>query len=926
MADTPNLASSSSSSSSSATSAQTTAPPAAAKPKPKISYKAETVRTSDKPFECTACQLFFRRLHDLRRHQRLHTGERPYCCKNCLRTFARLDALKRHMNAGSNQQCQEWAYTKDMEQTLGPALHLARHRNMKRAPTTETTTDALRNQSPRPIAPAPNERTPTYLATSPGTRDNFAYSSRDQRGYPLPRIYTEFGRRDDMENHHGHHPPPLHGSGYSDPRNPLSPPAVSPNIRPYDQANPSSIVRHAPPPTTIPPMVEHDIPSRRHPFSHPSNIPSSSAGWNLSNSSNTAHAVQDTQSSTYSDMSSANRADGRFGPSPAGYAHADEGSTSHQPKWAAPVISHPPSADTKTSASPPPSSHPDPQVHRRATALLTRARQDSLHSSFSHVSSSPLSPSSSSVSSNSWSHPSPGPCRRNSGPDEDYFSRSALPPSSSHDHPPSMSMDVDPRSPGMVNNPHSVESSGYRPIMAVLSEERTPAHDDHSTLPTHHSDRMEITRSPGANMVTAAPPPPPVSSEPLWSNPPERRHSSRPIDDDRQALAEELERTRSMCMRLERQGEMMLQLNRSLQERLEGYERQQGMEGIERNSHHGYTQSYVPEAPDNSGNSKSDMSDYRRGSAHHTNSSGWVATSATSAAPSSRHGYGRPGGPSAAAPPHSENPPAPPHAAGSSVDISPTLAPLNLQSAPPPMPRRHDPYGPVMETNSSEHLRNPYGSPPPTSTVRHYEPPHLSREIGTERKSQDREGGQQYSSSFSSSPGTAFANHGPSSDVVEERLPFSPREPALDARWSRNRTQSMSVALNNYSGESHSFASRGSMMIKGYGASSPSYYSNPSQQQHHHQQQQPPTPPGYSYHLHVPYSPPSPHTQGYAPYPGAPPMRSDHHVSKSPPARPLATDSSSMSNTSTITNLSPSTTTGLVHAPPRNRDRAWTAY
>ncbi|OAQ30560.1 hypothetical protein K457DRAFT_110410, partial [Linnemannia elongata AG-77] len=66
------------------------------KHKPKLSYKAQSFPSSDKPFECTACQLYFRRLHDLKRHERLHTGERPYCCNNCGRTFARLDALKRH--------------------------------------------------------------------------------------------------------------------------------------------------------------------------------------------------------------------------------------------------------------------------------------------------------------------------------------------------------------------------------------------------------------------------------------------------------------------------------------------------------------------------------------------------------------------------------------------------------------------------------------------------------------------------------------------------------------------------------------------------------------------------------------------------------------------------------------------------------------
>ncbi|KAF9437037.1 hypothetical protein BGZ76_002158 [Entomortierella beljakovae] len=82
----------------------------APKPKPKLSYKAQSFPSSDKPFECTACQLYFRRLHDLKRHERLHTGERPYCCNNCRRTFARLDALKRHLSAESNVHCSDWTY------------------------------------------------------------------------------------------------------------------------------------------------------------------------------------------------------------------------------------------------------------------------------------------------------------------------------------------------------------------------------------------------------------------------------------------------------------------------------------------------------------------------------------------------------------------------------------------------------------------------------------------------------------------------------------------------------------------------------------------------------------------------------------------------------------------------------------------------
>ncbi|KAK8197306.1 uncharacterized protein BKA78DRAFT_75953 [Phyllosticta capitalensis] len=57
----------------------------------------ENMQTSpEKPYECPTCQARFRRLHDLKRHTKLHTGERPHTCPKCGRKFARGDALARH--------------------------------------------------------------------------------------------------------------------------------------------------------------------------------------------------------------------------------------------------------------------------------------------------------------------------------------------------------------------------------------------------------------------------------------------------------------------------------------------------------------------------------------------------------------------------------------------------------------------------------------------------------------------------------------------------------------------------------------------------------------------------------------------------------------------------------------------------------------
>ncbi|KKA26588.1 hypothetical protein TD95_005175, partial [Thielaviopsis punctulata] len=51
---------------------------------------------TEKPYGCNQCDMRFRRLHDLKRHSKLHTGEKPHVCPKCERKFARGDALARH--------------------------------------------------------------------------------------------------------------------------------------------------------------------------------------------------------------------------------------------------------------------------------------------------------------------------------------------------------------------------------------------------------------------------------------------------------------------------------------------------------------------------------------------------------------------------------------------------------------------------------------------------------------------------------------------------------------------------------------------------------------------------------------------------------------------------------------------------------------
>ncbi|KAM0750425.1 hypothetical protein T439DRAFT_314814 [Meredithblackwellia eburnea MCA 4105] len=65
------------------------------------SYGARNSKTreksSERPHQCEHCLLAFHRLHDLKRHLRIHLDVKPFPCPSCEKRFTRRDALKRHL-------------------------------------------------------------------------------------------------------------------------------------------------------------------------------------------------------------------------------------------------------------------------------------------------------------------------------------------------------------------------------------------------------------------------------------------------------------------------------------------------------------------------------------------------------------------------------------------------------------------------------------------------------------------------------------------------------------------------------------------------------------------------------------------------------------------------------------------------------------
>ncbi|XP_076844041.1 histone-lysine N-methyltransferase PRDM9 isoform X2 [Brachyhypopomus gauderio] len=83
----------------------------------------ECIQQGDGPHGCSRCGLYFKRLCNLRRHERtIHAKERPYCCTRCLKSFTQLSGLKRHQESHARRRAHRQS-TVLANATIYPCAH-----------------------------------------------------------------------------------------------------------------------------------------------------------------------------------------------------------------------------------------------------------------------------------------------------------------------------------------------------------------------------------------------------------------------------------------------------------------------------------------------------------------------------------------------------------------------------------------------------------------------------------------------------------------------------------------------------------------------------------------------------------------------------------------------------------------------------------
>uniref|UniRef100_F6Y2V1 Zinc finger protein 677 n=1 Tax=Equus caballus TaxID=9796 RepID=F6Y2V1_HORSE len=69
-----------------------------------LTQHQKTVKNSEKPYKCNACEKAFRESSNLASHQRILSGQRPYKCNECGKAFTQFANLSRHLRLHTREK------------------------------------------------------------------------------------------------------------------------------------------------------------------------------------------------------------------------------------------------------------------------------------------------------------------------------------------------------------------------------------------------------------------------------------------------------------------------------------------------------------------------------------------------------------------------------------------------------------------------------------------------------------------------------------------------------------------------------------------------------------------------------------------------------------------------------------------------------